>query len=142
MIVPLTLAVDYARRGFSVISVGPDKKPLLAWAEFQEQVAGEDQLSPWFESQFHEANIGIVTGAVSGLVVLDADGPEGIAGLEVLNLPETPGSQTGKGRHYFFAHPGRRISNKVRVLPGALSNFTWRSKAQLDSARRSCQRMR
>jgi len=54
-----------------------------------------------------EANIGIVCGAVSGLVVIDVDGPDGEETLEALEadigpLPETVEALTGKGRHLYL----------------------------------------
>lgn len=67
-----------------------------------------------------DANIAIVTGAMSGLVVLDVDiGPEkrGDESLvELLTrygpLPNTVEAITGSGgRHILFAHPGRKIKN-------------------------------
>lgn len=52
-----------------------------------------------------DANIGIRTGGPLRLVVLDADGPEGIAALETLDLPPTAVHQTGNGRHYLYTLP-------------------------------------
>jgi len=64
------------------------------------------------------ANIGIVTGEQSGIIVLDVDGPEGQDALRELSLPLTPAVTTGKGTHYYLAHPARRVPNAVRILPG------------------------
>jgi len=72
-----------------------------------------------------EANIGVCTGAVSGLVVLDVDAPKGgvesLVGLEQSyhSLPETVQQLTGRGQHYVFAHPGAHVKNGVQTLgPG------------------------
>ena len=77
--------------------------------------------------QWWNANIGIVCGAISGLVVLDVDGPEGAEALEELErelgaLPETIEALTGRGggRHLYFKHPGdnvpsHTIGNKLDV---------------------------
>jgi hypothetical protein len=69
------------------------------------------------------ANIGIATGAVSGLVVLDNDlykgGDTALRELEHTYhaLPETPIDLTGGGgEQYFFAHPGSHVKNGVETL--------------------------
>ena len=68
------------------------------------------------------ANVGVATGEVSGLIVLDFDprngGREKFGELVNLHgpLPRTPASRTGgRGRHYFFHKPG---SSKTRHLGG------------------------
>lgn len=65
-----------------------------------------------------DANVAIVTGAASGLVVLDIDGYHGgddtLAELVAENgpLPSTLQVITGgDGMHYLFAHPGEEIRN-------------------------------
>jgi hypothetical protein len=57
-----------------------------------------------------DANIGIVTGRISGLFVLDSDGDEGEAWLRGYEaehgaLPETGCVKTGRGRHLYFKYP-------------------------------------
>lgn len=68
--------------------------------------------------QYPRSNVGIRTGAISGLVVLDVDGQHdgyaSIAALEALHgpLPPTLTAATGSGgRHYFFSHPGFPVQN-------------------------------
>jgi putative DNA primase/helicase len=63
-----------------------------------------------FWSKWPDANIGIATGAVSGIVVLDIDGTQGIATLQTLiaeygKLPRTPVVKTARGWHIFFKLP-------------------------------------
>jgi len=70
----------------------------------------------WWK-KWPDANIGIATGATSGLIVLDVDGPEGEAVLERFGVPKTPTVITGKGRQLYFKYPGYRTKNKVRVYP-------------------------
>jgi hypothetical protein len=77
------------------------------------------------------ANIAIVTGIGSGLLVLDVDAKSG--GLESLAklqaergpFPETPTVYTpGGGCHLYFKHPGReQIKGAVGFLPG----LDWRA---------------
>ncbi len=70
-----------------------------------------------------EANVGVRTGAISGLVVLDVDPDHGgEASLGELvdayeDLPATLEVRTGGGgRHLYFAHPGGRVANSAGVL--------------------------
>lgn len=74
------------------------------------------------------ANVGVATGAVSGIVVIDVDPRHGgdvtLAALEVDHgpLPETVEAATGGGggRHLYFAHPGGEIRNDAgkKLGPG------------------------
>ena len=78
-----------------------------------------EQIKAWWE-KWPDANIGLVTGVESGLMVLDVDD----GGEEELrnhpSLPDTVESVTGSGgRHIFFANPeGNTIKNKVRFYDG------------------------
>lgn len=118
-------ALGYAARGWSVIPMQPhDKRPLIAWREFQQRVAGAEEIAAWFARR-PDANIGIVTGRLSGLVVVDVDvrhgGPDSVAQLEARHGPLPPSVESatgGGGRHLYFAHPGHLVSNRVALLPG------------------------
>ena len=74
--------------------------------------AGVEQVQRWWR-RWPDANVGVVTGAVSGLVVLDVDprhgGGDSLAVLEGVHgdLPHTVESLTGGGgQHLYFRHPG------------------------------------
>ena len=73
-------------------------------------------------SQYPDANIGVATGSVSGIVVLDIDGAEGERSLQQLQdqhgvLPTTAEQRTGRGRHLFFhIYGNRRVSNSASRL--------------------------
>ena len=66
-----------------------------------------------------EANIGIATGAISGLIVLDVDLKNG--GLAtVMTLPQIAATLVantgGGGLHYLFTHPGQNLRNTAGKL--------------------------
>jgi hypothetical protein len=68
-----------------------------------------DQIKAWW-SKWPTANIGIATGAASGIVVFDIDGPQGLATLKALVgrhgvLPRTAVVKTARGWHLYFALP-------------------------------------
>lgn len=112
----ITFAKEYVRAGLSVIPLKPRNKiPALPWREFQERLPAEEELESWFGNGSRN-NIGIVTGAISGLAVLDADSAEAVEWCET-NLPLTPTVQTARGRHYYFKfRPGLKNSVNVNGL--------------------------
>ncbi len=113
----LKAALAYRARGLSVIPVGRDKRPLIRWAEYQQRQPTEAEIREWWQ-RWPGANVAIVTGQVSGVMVLDVDGPEGWQALQDRHLPPTPCVLTGKGAHYYFQHPGFEARNFARKLPG------------------------
>lgn len=104
--------------GFSLIPLKPrDKTPLTDWRAYQKLRAAHSDVEAWFKAT-PNANIGIVTGAISGLVILDLDSADAIAEAERRGLPDTIMVRTGKGRHVYFRHPGYKITNRAGFLPG------------------------
>lgn len=110
----LEAALNYQKQGFSVIPIGESKKSLIKWEQYQHTRADEEQIRTWW-AQFPNANIGIVTGAVSKIVVLDVDIKNGVDGRKSLGpLPVTACSKTySDGRHYYFKHPGVRVATSA-----------------------------
>ncbi len=119
----LTWARFYAGLGWSVVPVRPGEKiPAIAWSGFQQARASMAQLDDWFTIGGY--GIGIVTGAVSGIFVLDFDGEEGQSLLNRLErehgpLPPTVSALTpGGGIHLLFHHPGIPVATRKHALPG------------------------
>jgi hypothetical protein len=118
-------ALAYLARGWSVIPMEPrGKRPLVQWTEYQLRPPTVEELGGWFK-RWPKANVGIVTGAVSGVVVLDVDERHGGAlslaqlDLELGPMPTTVEAVTGGGgRHLYFRHPGGRVANRVALRPG------------------------
>lgn len=116
-------AQEYRELGLSVFPVGRDKHPLIEWKPYQDELPHPDEIDVWWD-RWPEANIGLATGKVSGLVVLDADGPPGLASLKSLGTPATTWlSRTGRtegGWQQFFQHPGGaiHIGNRAGLKPG------------------------
>jgi len=116
---------DYTRRGWSIIPIRcGDKRPLLRWEEFQYRRPTVGEVQAWLLC-WPGAGIGIVTGAISGIVVLDIDSQHGgDASLEALERQYDPIPVTvecrsgGGGRHLYFAHPSVLVRNKVGLAPG------------------------
>ncbi len=121
----MEMALQYRdERGWCPIPVGRDKKPLGKWAPFQKRQPTNDEIKAGF-SRSPQPNIGVVCGALSNLVVLDIDGEEGFRSLREkgLEIPETLSVKTGRGKHYYFLHPGVPTRNFAKgkssfPLPG------------------------
>jgi hypothetical protein len=71
----LTSALIYLQMGLSIIPLAPrEKKPprLFTWEQLQYVLPTEDQVKEWFDDTNN--NIGVVTGKISQLLVIDVDG--------------------------------------------------------------------
>jgi putative DNA primase/helicase len=136
----LLAALDYAERSWHVfpcwwIKNGscacgttdcqhPGKHPLGKLVPNGKNDATTDPttIKGWW-TLYPKANIGVVTGLESGLVVLDEDprngGTEGLKKLQGLgNFPIGPVVFTGgRGHHIYFEHPGNGLRIKSRALP-------------------------
>ena len=132
-------ALDYAHHGWAVVPVhtvsrgrcscgraacpSAGKHPRVPWAEFQRAAPRVQVIEGWWR-QWPDSNIGVVTGGVSGVVVLDVDprngGDASLAEMEQRfgALPLTPEVRTGGGgRHLWFRAPRQAVPSRV-VLPG------------------------
>lgn len=96
------------------------KTPLVRWRGYQNELPSEDDVRIWWK-RWPDANIGMATGILSGILVLDADGTEARkACLQNGGLDETPMVWTGKigGAHFHLAYPGGDVRNFARKMPG------------------------
>ncbi len=102
--------------GFSVFPVPVrEKRPRISWKQFQKRSPTPAEIAAWSKS---DGNAAIATGRISGIIVLDADGPEAEAEVARCGMPETPVAKTGKGRHYYFKHPGFEVRNFAGRIEG------------------------
>ncbi|MCP3686504.1 MAG: DUF3987 domain-containing protein [bacterium] len=117
----LEYAQEYAAKGFSIIPIIRDdsKKPAIPWKEYQQRKPTEKELTEWFGNGSNY-NIGIVTGHVSGVDVVDLDNQEAIQYVKAKNFPNTPLVKTGNGYHLYYKHKeGTRCFTKENTpLPG------------------------
>src|SRR5215207_9290983 len=109
-------AAEYRRRGWSPIPIKRHSKhPNLAELEpYLYREATTEELNSWAWP-----GVGIVTGSLSGILVLDVDGPEGQAELKKHGHPVTPMARTASGgMHLYFSHPDQHVRTGIRVAPG------------------------
>jgi len=121
----LSAALRLFRLGFAVIPVprprpnapvgtpGDGKVPVMSWREYQRRLPTETEVRAWFGAE--PMNLAVITGAVSGVIVIDADSPEALRVI-VRQLPYTPWqTKTARGYHLWYRHPGDlRVPNRSR----------------------------
>lgn len=111
----LDAALKLLDAGMSIIPV-QGKRPLVPWQEYQTRRATEDEVRGWYEAH-PDAGVGIVTGAISKLVVLDVDGQvaDPPTWLSTHGITPTMAVKTPRGGlHLYYTHAGEWVSNAVR----------------------------
>jgi len=104
-------------------SAGKHPLPTLVPHGVKDASCDAQQIRDWW-TRYPNANIGIRTGAVSNLVVLDIDvrhgGDASLATLRAEHgaIPVTVTVRTGGGHHYWFQHPDGPVENRVNLRPG------------------------
>ena len=108
-------ALKLAQNGLRVFPLWPRTKDPMVKGWPEKATTDPNVVRGWWRSG--DSNIGIATGANSGIWVLDVDGEEGEQTLRALEaehgaLPPTVEAITGKGRHLYFRWPlGTEIRN-------------------------------
>lgn len=111
----LLAALRYLNYGWGVIPLKPkSKEPLINWKEFQKRIATESEVREWFK-QTSTANLGVVTGVISDVAVIDLDGLEGLASGRSLGLKSSVVSLTGNGRQLWYQNVDG-LQNSVKQL--------------------------
>jgi len=109
-------ALTLLAKGWSVIPVGTDKKPLVEWKKYQNEYPTPDEVKSWF-IKYPTANLGVVTGKISKLVVVDIDPRHG-GRRDLLLGYETVIVETGGGGwHYYFKYK-EGIQNYAGIAEG------------------------
>lgn len=114
-------ALRYADMGLSVIPIIPgQKKPMIKWQQYQKTRATKEQITEWW-TKTPNANIGIVTGDVSDVFVVDIDTAEGQEnllqyGFESIDCPTV--TTPRDGQHLYFKNPSQKITIGAGIIPG------------------------
>ncbi len=115
---PLKAALAYQRRGLSVIPCdAASKRSLVPWRAYQATAPDEDEIRETWQ-RWPDADVGIVTGGVSGIVVIDVDDarPECIGEVQARFGPTGRVARTPSGgAHLYYAHSGEPVRNSARL---------------------------
>jgi hypothetical protein len=107
------IPVPRPRPGVSAGEPGDGKVPAIGWRAYQTRLPTETEIRDWFGAA--PMNLAVITGAISGVVVIDADEPEALRWL-VRRLPYTPWqTQTARGFHLWYRYPDLRVPNRARI---------------------------
>lgn len=118
--------------GLSVVPASQDKVPAVKWRAWVDTPQTDE------DRKFigHGSLWAVVTGETYGFVILDFDGPAGLATMEALNL--RPHVRTAAGAHVYVRHPGHPVKSSAKkfdAYPGldikgdkSLAYFAGRSK--------------
>ncbi len=118
-----TAARDHLALGRSLLPVGQNKRPhgqaLIstghtapadggvkgAWQALQTTPATEDQIWTWLAPGWR--GLGLITGAISGVIVIDVDKGEGVERFQDWGLTSRAHVRTRSGGlHWYLKHPG------------------------------------
>jgi len=101
----LSSALEYLQLGYHPIPCAPrEKRPLVAWKDFQTTMPTDDQLRGWW-ARTPDANVALVLGRGRFAVDLDggADAEQLLANAGIVLPIDAPRSQTGGGYHVFLS---------------------------------------
>jgi len=100
-------------------SKGASKGACVKWKQYQERLPTVKELRKW-EQNFNPERWGVVTGTLSGIVVVDFDGEAGRKLMEAWGV--SPHVRTGSGGfHWYVKHPGWY----VKTLNAQTSKNAW-----------------
>lgn len=115
----VSAALEYRGYGWSVIPLSGKRPAVTSWKEYQQEMAsGNEVESWWYRARHVPSGVGIVTGRVSRLVVVDCDTTEDVAYWKRYH-PESPlVVVTGRGgRHFYYQYPdGLDVRSSQGVL--------------------------
>ena len=113
--VKLNHALEYLERGWSVIPIKPKgKRPAIRWLEYQKRLPTEDEVTQWW-TQWEDYDIALVTGEVSGVVVVDCDNDNAFKASQEAEMITPIKVKTKRGVHLYFEHPKDGIRRGPRA---------------------------
>jgi hypothetical protein len=118
-------ARKHAERGWHVFPLWPSGKKPRTKKGFKDATIDREQITQWW-NKWRNANIGVATGSVSGVVVLDVDTKKGQPGLQSLaeleaehgTIATLRARTPSGGLHLFFRAPAQGVGCKAGFLPG------------------------
>lgn len=109
----LESALEYLRHGLSIVPTSKSgKNPLVPWIKYQTELPTEELILQWFREggQYENQNLGIITGGLSNLSVIDIDDDEAKdelkrhLGDDIPQPDENPIIRTPRGWHIYYPY--------------------------------------
>jgi len=113
----LNAALEYAARGFAVFPLVENNKRPATNHGCKDATRDPEKIRRWWRAR-PSANIGIATGAISDIVVVDIDArrwPRVLRHLVQKTRTLSSRTQSG-GTHLLFKHPGREVPNRTGFI--------------------------
>lgn len=111
----LDAAHEYLERGWSIIPIRPEgKRPPIAWKQYQERQPTAEEIEEWW-TQWPDYDIALVTGALSGVVVVDCDNKDAEHAAFDAGMRSWIKAKTKRGIHLYFRHPRDGIRRGPRA---------------------------
>ena len=118
------LILGYLDSGWSILPVKPEeKRPYMTnWLQYMKTRASREKVESWF-STLSGAGVGVVTGRISNIVVLDVENWCKTPIEELLKrYPTHMIAKSGSGGHHlYYQYPTNvsKVSNRVGIFDGA-----------------------
>lgn len=110
----MNLVPNYLSKGWSVFPVPrASKVPKTSWAEYQKRRPTLEETRAW-----QGGNIGIVTGPISNLAVIDLDGPAAIQKAKELGIDSPVKVKTNRGFHLYFQYAEGIKNSASKIAEG------------------------
>ena len=109
---------EYYENGYSLIPLKKNSKiPCIKWKKYQNKRVDFDDVSGWY-MKFDNPNIGIITGGISNLTVIDVDDPSILPELikQIPEINETTRVKTKSPDHYHYYFSGNGINSTNNFL--------------------------
>lgn len=113
----MNIISEYLSNNLSIIPINKRKGPLQAWKKYQYQRATTEDVLSWSD-KYNDLNIGIVTGKISNIAVVDLDD---LSLLPFVNevIPEinnTTQVKTRRGYHFYFSLNGAVVKSTNKLF--------------------------
>lgn len=118
----LDVAMFYAQNNIKTFPVKKQGKSPLCSKGFKSATMDKVVLQEW-HNKFPNCNVGIPTGQINNIFVVDVDGEKGIESLNRLELIygklDAPTVITGKGKHLYFKMP---VNTEIKSSVSKIAN--------------------
>ncbi len=107
----------YVQMGWAIIPIkAGGKEALVKWAQYQRIAPTLEQVLDWAE-RFPDCRWAVITGEVSGIMVVDCDNPTALQAAEALGITSSVSVTTPHGNHFFIVYPKTvRLEKQLVVM--------------------------